>query len=226
MPDIFTTKKNNLPETSKSTEKALTSAPSQETPVQKSEKKTDPNNSIGLFTTFLKNPGGISFSQQDTDEKIILFLRRDFGTNSPWIAATIFLIIIPPILRFIFSATGISLPFLPTNFIRLFIIFYYFVVAGFAFSNYLTWFFTLGLVTTKRAVDIDFVNVSSIKYSAADLPDIIDAKYSQNGFSQSFFDYGDVSIAIQTPQEKILFEQAPRPSEVVNIIDDLIGPKE
>ncbi|HSW47558.1 MAG TPA: hypothetical protein VLG67_00610, partial [Candidatus Saccharimonadales bacterium] len=183
--------------------------------------QSEQQNPIGLFTTFLKNPSGVSFSEQDQDEKIVLFLRRDFGSNTPWIAATIFLIIIPSLLSFILHSTGVTVPFLPSNFIRMSKIFYYFVVAGFAFSNYLTWFFTLGLVTDKRAVDIDFINVSSIQFASANLSDIIDAKYSQNGFSQSFFDYGDVSIAIQTPQDKLIFEKSPRPAEVSNIIDDL-----
>lgn len=223
MPDIF--KKQLGPKSELPTQNPLINEQEAIIPNTQTAQNNESKKSISIFTTFLKNPGGISFAEQDPDEKIVLFLRRDFGTNLPWITSTIVLLLVPLLLRFIFQTTNITVSFFPPNFVRLFTVFYYFVVTGFAFSNFLTWFFTVGLVTTKRAVDIDFVNVSSINFAAADLTDIIDAKYSQNGFSQSFFDYGNVDLIIQTPQEKLSFDKCPRPSEVSNIIDDLIGHK-
>jgi len=182
-------------------------------------------NPLRIFTTFLKNPSGISFTEQDTDENIVLFLRRSFSTNTSWLIATIVLILIPILVKFIADTTNFTLPIFSPNFITVFNIFYYLVVLGFAFSNFLTWFYTIGLVTSERAVDIDFVDISSIKFAAADLNDILDAKYTQNGFSQSFFDYGNIELVIQAPQEKLSFDNAPKPAEVSNIIDDLIKDK-
>src|SRR6266581_9423405 len=43
----------------------------------------------GMATSFCKNPTNISFNQQRTDEKILLFLRRDFITNIHWIMSLI-----------------------------------------------------------------------------------------------------------------------------------------
>lgn len=187
------------------------------------ENKAIPINSLGIFTTFCKSPGGVSFANQDPQEVIMLFLRRDFITNVPWIAATIILLLIPFLFSFILQTVNFPLPVFSPNFIMLFNIFYFLIVLGFAFSNFITWFYTIGLVTNKRAVDIDFVDVSSINFAAADLKDIVDAKYSQNGFFQSFFDFGDVHLIVEAAKQEFLFDRSPRPSEISKIINDLIG---
>ncbi len=230
MPDIFKQSAQNPTNPAKSENSPkptsqIQPAPKVKTPISPPPQSTTNQNPLAIFTTFIKNPSGVSYAGQDPDEEIALFLRRDFGTNTPWILSTIVLIIIPLLIRFIFRATNTSFPYFQPNFIRMFTVFYYFVVAGFAFSNFLTWFFTIGMVTNKRALDIDFVDISSIKFATADLSDIIDAKYTQNGFGQSFFDYGDVDLIVQTPKEKLSFEKVPRPSEVSNVIDDLTGIK-
>lgn len=178
---------------------------------------------LGIFTTFCKNPSGISFAEQYDNETIILFLRRDFITNVPWIAATIALGYIPYLIRFIFSATNFSLFSLPDGFSVPLISFYYIIVLGFAFSNLVSWYYNIGLVTDRRGVDIDFNDLSTIDVATASLPDIKDVEYTQAGFFQSLFDYGDVNVRIVASGEVFSFSKVPRPTDVAGVISQLIG---
>ena len=180
---------------------------------------------VHLFTTYCKNPKGISFAEQEEDEDIILFLRRDFITNVPWLISTVGLAFVPFLIRFIFVSTGFSLFSLPNNISFILISFYYLIVVGFAFANLVSWFYNIGLVTTKRGVDIDFLDLATINVGTATLADIIDVEYTQAGFFQSFFDFGDVRLRVEATGEVFVFEKVPRPTEVAGNVSNLIGDK-
>lgn len=178
---------------------------------------------VRIFTTYSKYPKDVSFAQQENDETIILFLRRDFITNIPWLAATIALAYIPYLTRFIFVSTNFSLFTLPDNISFILVSFYYLIVAGFIFANFVSWFYNIGLVTNKRGVDIHFYDLATIDVATASLPDIKDVEYTQAGFFQSLFDYGDVRMRIEATGEVFVFGKVPRPSEVAGIISQIIG---
>lgn len=178
---------------------------------------------VGLFTTFCRNPRGISFAQQEDNETIILFLRRDFITNVPWIVATIGLAYVPFLIRFIFMSTNFSLFTLPDMISIPVVIFYYLIVFGFGFSNLVSWFYNIGLITDRRGVDLDFNDLSRINVATASLPDIKDVEYTQSGFFQSFFDYGDVRMRIEASGELLTFSKVPRPTEVAGTVSKLVG---
>jgi hypothetical protein len=212
MPDIFT---DNQPVTTQPV-----------APVSQPINQVSGHNHIGLFTTFCQNPDGISFAEQYDNETIILFLRRDFITNVPWLAATIALAFIPYLIRFIFVSTNFSLFSLPDMFSIPLISFYYIIVFGFAFANLVSWFYNIGLVTDRRGIDIDFNNLSTIDVATASLPDIKDVEYTQAGFFQSFFDYGDIRVRIVASGEVFTFSKVPRPTDVAGVISKLIGRQE
>ena len=180
-------------------------------------------NPVHLFTTYCKNPRNLSFAEQASDETILLFLRRDFITNIPWIVATIALGYIPYLIRFIFESTNFSLFNLPNNLSVIVVTFYYLIVFGFAFANLVSWFYNIGLVTTRRSVDIDFYDLATISVATVSLPDIIDVSYTQAGFFQSLFDYGDINVQVVASSEAFSFQKVPRPSEVAGVISNLIG---
>lgn len=178
---------------------------------------------VHLFTTYCKYPKNVGFAEQADDETIILFLRRDFITNVPWLAATIALGFIPYLIRFIFVSTNFSLFTLPDNISFALVSFYYLIVFGFAFANMVSWFYNIGLVTNKRGVDIDFLDLATINVATASLPDIIDVEYTQAGFFQSLFDFGDVRLRVEATGEVFVFDKVPRPTEVSGVISNLIG---
>ena len=211
MPDIFSENQPSKP--------AIEANPATPAP----QPQPAVGNPVHLFTTYCKNPRRVSFAEQETDETIILFLRRDFITNVPWLLATIALGFIPFLVRFVFVSTNFSLFSLPGQLSFTLVTFYYLIVLGFGFANLVSWFYNIGLVTNKRGVDIDFVDLATINVATASLPDIKDVEYTQAGFAQSFFDYGDVRLRIEATGEVFVFEKVPRPTEVAGIISNIIG---
>lgn len=210
MPDIFTRQKRTK----------TTPSPVLE---PETEKNYIDRNPLSMITTFCHKPSNVKLMGQDHDEEIIFFLRADFITNVPWIIISILCALFPLIFPFLLNLANINLDFLPLRFNLSIAAFYYFLVIGYAFANYLTWFYTIGIVTNKKAVDIDFHDLSSIHVGTVNLVDTADAKYIQRGFFQSFFDYGDIIITVEATKEQFVFERTPRPAEITDKLGDLIG---
>src|SRR5258708_1404507 len=132
MPDIFTpTTTNTQPDTAPTPIVA-------EPPVE---------HHFHALASFCENPGTIAFETQEPDEKILLFLRRHFITNVPWIITTIFFLLLPFILNAVFIRTDFSFSFIPSGFITVVVVFYYLIVFAYAFTSFLTWFYNISFVT-------------------------------------------------------------------------------
>lgn len=173
------------------------------------------------FSSLCEYPEGIRFAYQESDEQIILLLRRHFITNLPWIASAFLLAIIPPF----------TLPFLPSilPFINLSIftefsvvLFYYLALFGFVFTNFSLWYFQISLVTNKRVVDVDVAGVLFRHVSETKLEAIQDVSYSQYGLIRSIFNYGEVLVQTAGELPNFEFENAPNPTKVIRIVGDLI----
>lgn len=182
---------------------------------------------MGMLATFCINPVGVTFATQEADETILLFLRRHFITNFPWIFSTIVLFLIPPILQILAQAGITILPFppLPFKFVFVFFLLYYLIVFGFAFINFITWFYNISLITTKRIVDIDYSDIVYRNVAVTKLELIEDVNYIQTGVIRSLFNYGDVFAQTAGEREHFDFLAVPKPAEVVHIVQDLIGEK-
>lgn len=191
-----------------------------------SKKKVAPVNEkhIHMLSSFCQNPTGVSFQSQEDDEKILLFLRRHFITNVPWIIIGLFLTVLPILLPFLFILTGFLLT-LPQNLTMLFIAFYYLIVFAYLFINFLTWFYNIGLVTTKRAVDVDFSDLVYHNVAATKLSLIQDVDYTQVGVLPSLFNYGDVFVQTAGDKPNFDFLAVPNPAKAAHIIEELIGKK-
>lgn len=179
------------------------------------------------FASFCEHPDGVHFEHQEKDEYILLFLRKHFITNVPWIFSVTLLLILPFIVNILLPATGFS-PIIPApnSFLLIFILFYYLVVTTYAFIQFITWYYTISIVTQKRIVDIDFSDVVFHDVAVTKLNLIEDTNYTQVGFIHTFFNFGDVFV--QTAGEKLHFDflSVPKPTRVVNIIQNLIGKAE
>ena len=86
--------------------------------------------SMGLFAAFAKHPKGINFANQEPDEVILLFLRRHFITNIPWIFATFLLLILPPV--FLFLLSFVPSLVIPSGLTLVLVAFYYLIVLSYA----------------------------------------------------------------------------------------------
>lgn len=185
---------------------------------------------MNAFSTYCVNPSGVSFSDQEKDEKILLFLRRHIITNVDWLLLTLVFSLIPIVIGFLnlfdISNTNIfSFLNFPPQFTTLFLIFYYSVIFTFVLANFISWFYNIGLVTDKRVVDIDlaeliFKNIATTKHSL-----IQDVSYSQNGAIRSLFHFGDVIVQTAGQEGKFELEAVPQPDKVVHLMEDFIGKK-
>ncbi len=206
MPDIFTPTPNDTPQ------------PEAQTPVV--IKKPSHTHH---FASFCDHPEGIFFENQEANEEVLLFLRRHFITNIPWIATTIILLILPPLLIFVIQFLPTFLSSLPPEFGTILLYIYYLLVFNFAFMEFVTWYFNISLVTQKRIVDIDFSDLLYHDVAITKLSLVEDTNYNQIGFIRSLFNYGDVFV--QTAGEKLHFDflAVPKPRKVIDIIQSLIG---
>lgn len=176
---------------------------------------------IRPFTAYAMRPKGIKFVNQEPDEVVILFLRRHFITNLPWIISTAALLAAPFALFFLSLIPSLSLSTLPSGLIISVIAFYYLVVLTYAFSKFISWFYNIGIVTQKRIVDLDSTNILSHNSATAIFNEIVDVKFTQKGFFQSFFDYGDIHIQTEAIHANFEFIACPKPTQVSDIISDL-----
>jgi len=177
------------------------------------------NQSVGLFSAYSQHPKGIQFTSQEPDEIVILFLRRHFVTNVPWILATLLLLILPPLF---FAILSLLPPLnLPPGLTIILIAFYYLISVGYAFGKFISWFYNIGVVTQKRIIDLDSTNILSHNTATANFNEIVDVKFNQQGFFQSTFDYGNVHIQTEAIHANFEFDAAPKPTIIADIISDL-----
>lgn len=203
MPDIFISKENQ-------------------------EKKTKPRSGLAKhvhhLASFCRRPIGVNFQDQDEKEEILLFLRRHFITNIPWIFLAIVFILIPPVFLSINSSLAFfDLSNIPPTFIIFFILLYYLVVLNYLLINFMSWFYNVTIVTNERIVDIDFSDIVYHDMAATKLNLIEELHYSQTGFIQTFFNFGNLYIQTAGENPNIEALVFPRPNEAAKIIQDLIG---
>lgn len=177
----------------------------------------------GIFAALAHHPHGITFAHQEKNEQIILFTRRHFVTNLPWIIITFTAILTPLLFSSILQLINLPLFSLPLSLSIDLLFFYYIMIFGFAFYNFLDWFYNIGIVTQKRILDIDFMHLSYIDIAITQLPEVEDVVQRQKGFFASFFDYGDVIAHTVPGKENFVFERIPHPAQVVDIMSKLIG---
>jgi len=182
-------------------------------------------NHVHIFSSLCQYPDDITFENQENNEKVILFIRRDFITNLGWMLMGAILIVLPIIFLIIQKSVSFSFSFnfIPINFIIVFLLFYYLIVLTYLYISFITWFFNISLVTDTRIVDVDFSNVIYKNVSSTKLDLIQDVSFSQVGVIRTFFDYGDILVQTAGTLDNFEFSAAPQPENVVHIIGDLIG---
>ena len=221
MPDIFVSDQKNQD----NTVPIISNSPKTiDTPL---EEEDNPNsqqiNRPHIFSSFCKNPEGVSFQNQEANEKILLFIRKSLVTNFPWLFIALVLVLIPFIIPFLKPLIGNPLAFLPAKFQLVLLISYYLLVATYAYISFITWYFNISLVTNLRILDVDFESLVYKDVASTKLSLVQDVSYTQIGVLRNFFDYGDVLVQTAGTIDNFVFSAAPQPENVVHVIGDLIG---
>jgi hypothetical protein len=223
MPDIFVAEPKNKDTTVPEMPYVLEKQERSDKPMPVISPIITSDHAVHLFSSFCKNPDGISFENQEKDEKILLFLRKDFITNAKWILLGIMLILLP--LLFIFSQHlfGTLLPFLSIKFYLILLLFYYLFVITFFYINFITWYYNVALITDQRIIDVDFSSLVYKDVATTKLSLVQDVSYAQVGVVRTFFDYGNILIQTAGSLDNFIFECSPQPEDAVHVVEELIG---
>src|SRR3989344_27955 len=130
--------------------------------------------STNLSHSFLVKPK-VRFETQHKSEEVILVVRKHPLTQLSWILNSIFLIVISLFLTFFLFPL-----FFPEKYVFVFFLFAVFFTFSYIWINFLLWFFTVGIVTHQRIIDLDFYNVLYKEVSATiiDAPDADHESYN------------------------------------------------
>ena len=170
------------------------------------------------LSAFNYMPEKINFVAADSEEKIILLLRKHPITNLGWIINSMALIVAPLILTFILDTITQTVP---VGFQIVGILGWYLVTLAFIFEKFLGWFFNVYIVTDERVFDVDFVHLTYREITDANLDQIQDVTSKIAGVFGTLINYGDVFIQTASATPQIEFEKVPNPDKVAAILRDL-----
>lgn len=158
----------------------------------------------------------VSFSSQHKDEEVLLIVRRVLITQIPWIINSVLFLLLTLFLNFFLQNFLTINQFIVLNLFSLFFIFSY------AWVNYLLWYFTVGIVTNERIIDLDFYHLIYKEFSATTIRQVSDITTKVGGFFGSVFNFGDVFIKTEGFEQNIEFEDIAHPQDVVKLINTLM----
>lgn len=168
------------------------------------------------LSSFSLRPGRVKFENQNSNEEIILLLRKHWVTNLGWIFFSVVLLFCPLVFM---DFPAISI--LPVRYKIISLIGWYLILISFIFEKFLSWFFNVAIITNQRVIDVDFYGLLYKEITDAEINKIQDVTQKQVGAIRTVFDFG--YVLVQTAGEKgmVDFEDIPHPGRVVKIIQDL-----
>lgn len=175
------------------------------------------------FKSLEAKPKNAHYDGEDSDEEILYILRKSFITNYKWIFMTVLFVFLPlAVNATLFLINKGSANFIPVNLALVANIFWYLFVFGFAFANYVNWFFNVYIITNKKLVDMDFVGLLYKNISETPLANVEDVTSNISGVFGTVFNIGDVRIQTAAEEKEFDFELVGNPSKVRDIISDLL----
>lgn len=175
-----------------------------------------------LLSTFYENPQQIRFQDQHDHEKILLFLRKHWVTNIPWITLSFILLLVPVFgIPFINISDLINLT-IPFNYLIAGIMFWYLLTFGFILTSFLFWFYNVGIITNERIIDVDYIYLLYSEVTATVIEKIEDVTNKRGGFLEVIIDSGDVFVQTAGTEPNIEFQNIPKPNLVVKTLTNLL----
>lgn len=158
----------------------------------------------------------VRFSSQHKDEEVLLVVRRVLITQIPWVINSVILLLLTLFLNTFLQDV------LTINQLIVLDLFSFFFIFSYAWVNYLLWYFTIGLVTNQRIVDLDFYHLIYKEFSATTIRQVSDITTKVGGFLGSVLNFGDVFIKTEGFEQNIEFEDIAHPQDVVKLINTLM----
>lgn len=175
-----------------------------------------PGHNHNPLSSFCYFPHHVNFINQEPDEKIVLLVRRHIITNVGWIALVILMSFAPAILK-----TFPLLDFLPARFQMVAILIWYLLTLAIAIQGFLSWFFSVNIITNKRVIDVDFDNLIYRKITDAEITHIEDATVQMGSVIRTLFNFGDIVIQTAAEIPEVTFDAVPQPDKIDKILSEL-----
>jgi len=173
------------------------------------------------LSAFVANPRDIHFENQEDGEIVLYLLRAHWVTNLHWIIIA-FLMIFAPIIVFPTLSFLKFLSILPLRFQTVFLVFWYIFIFSYVFISFLSWYFNVFIITNRRLIDVDFLNLLYKEISTCEVDKVQDVTYKVAGTLGVMFDFGNVFVQTAGAEKNIEFEQVPRPAFVAKKITELM----
>ncbi len=215
MPDVFISEQKNIKPHLKSPHDPEVQKPV-DLNVPKNVTERHQFHSHNPLSSYCYFPDGIKFVAKDSNEKIVLFLRRHPITNLPWILISAILFASPMVL-----SEFPLLDFLPDNFKFVAILSWYLIAVAYTFESFLDWFFSVYIITDERVFDVDFVNLIYREITEANIDQVQEVTTKMGGVIRTLFNYGDVYIPTASEIPNIEFEAVPHPDQIAKILREL-----
>ena len=184
--------------------------------LKKSLYKDLPTSGFNPLSSIMFCPENLKFETMDSEEKVVLFLRKHWITDIPWMLMTVIMFLVPAL------TSGLSLfSSVPQNFMFLFMLVWYLISIAYFIESFLTWFFNVYIVTDERIIDIDFFNLIYKEVSDANIDKIQDVTYKMGGVIRTLFNYGDVMVQTASEVPNFEFIAVPKPDKVAKVLQDL-----
>jgi hypothetical protein len=113
------------------------------------------------------------------------------------------------------------LSFLPLKFQTIAILFWYLLTTAIAIQGFLSWFYSINIITNKRVIDVDFYNLIYREITDAEINHIEDATVQMGSAIRTLFDFGDIVIQTAAEIPEVNFEAVPHPDRIAKILSDI-----
>lgn len=176
------------------------------------------NKKSSVFYSYCLNPQ-IKFETHEEGEKIYLLLRSHPFTQISWILYSLLFIVL------LFALNLFLQNLLNLKQILIINLFFIVFILSYIWFNILNWYFNVGIVTSKRVIDIDFYAVLYKEITVAQLGKIEDITVKAGGYFESLFNYGSIFVQTAGTEANIEFINVPHPSDAIQIINKLLSKK-
>ena len=185
-------------------------------PQSEEERRLLPGHTDNPMASFNYFPEKVDFINKDEEEKVILILRKHPITNLKWMIISFFMLILPPFVSVlpVFDA-------LPGKYFLLILLSWYMISIAYVFENFLSWYFSVSIVTDERVFDVDFYNLIYRKITDAEIEEIQEVTVQIGGGLRTMFNYGDVTIQTASEMPEIVYEAVPMPDRVAKVLREL-----
>lgn len=220
MPDLFVAKgkasPKSLDEHSEVQEHAHPHSHSTHKVPPEEQRRKMPGYKTGPLSSYCYYPSHVNFYNKDSEEKIVLLLRRHPITNISWMFIAVLMLIGPSLLDL-----SLVLGFLPAAYQSMALVIWYLITTAFIFEEFLSWYFNVNIITDERVFDVDFHNLLYREITDANLDQIQDVTVRVGSVVRTIFNFGDVLIQTAAEVPEIQFEAIPHPDQVAKILREL-----